>query len=77
MEGLQVLEMCLKSGCVCVCSVGPMISLWVGRWRSKVPRSIHPSEWKVNSPNFRFTEFSEVISRILHRSPSQGREERF
>ena len=20
--------------------------LWVGRWRSKVPRSIHPSAWK-------------------------------
>jgi hypothetical protein len=29
-----------------------------------------------NSANFAFTEFSEVISRILHRSSFQGREER-
>jgi hypothetical protein len=27
---------------LCVLSAA-MISLWVGRWRSKVPRSIHPS----------------------------------
>src|SRR5215212_10475756 len=39
---------------------------------SQTPWSImHPSAWKVNSPklDFRFTEFSEVQSRIMHRLP--------
>jgi hypothetical protein len=42
-------------------------------------RLIPPTARKVDSAKFNFviTEFSEVISRILHRSPSQGREERF
>jgi hypothetical protein len=50
--GLWVLQMKLKSGWFPVVLGGVMISLWVGRWRSQVPRSIHPSAWKWNSANF-------------------------
>ena len=43
---LRVLQMLLKSGWFPAMLSGAMISLWVGYWRSKVPRSIHRSAWK-------------------------------
>jgi len=60
MEGLPVLEMWPKSGCVPVVLGGAMISVWVGCWRSQVPRFIHPSAWKRGAPKFSTELDSEV-----------------
>jgi hypothetical protein len=41
------------------------------------PESIHPSEWKENSPklNFRFTEFSDVLTTLTDDESPDGKDE--